>query len=180
MANLKAAIDVVIKQEDDPKNPGAVTDIPGDAGGRTRYGISERWHPELTSTGFFTTDNAAEALEVAEDVYTQQYGDPLQLSKINDQGVATALLSYGVVEGCPKAIKLLQQAAIAAGSSIQDDGQIGPATIAAVNTLDPQHLLQLWGELEKGFFKQLATETPQDEKFVSGWDNRSQENEQLA
>ena len=68
MADIQQATDVVLRQEDS-RMSGVITTIPGDSGGRTRFGIAERWHPELTATGFFTTMPTAEALKVAEGVY---------------------------------------------------------------------------------------------------------------
>jgi hypothetical protein len=73
MADLKTAIDVVLRQEDS-RMSGVITTISGDSGGRTRFGIAERWHPELTAAGFFTTMPTAAALTVAEGVYAESYG----------------------------------------------------------------------------------------------------------
>lgn len=174
MANAKAAIDIVLRQEDSTLS-GEITDIPGDSGGRTRYGIAERWHPELTATGFFTTMDSAAALTVAESVYITSYAKPMMLSQINAQGVAAALLSFAVVEGPVKAVKLLQRAC---GATM--DGCIGPATIARVNACAPAVLLKTWGGLEEAYFASLAAKNPADEKFVAGWDNRTLADEALA
>jgi lysozyme family protein len=174
MADVKACIDVTLRQEDSTLS-GVITVIPGDSGGRTRYGIAERWHPELTSTGFFTTMPAAAALTVAEGVYAASYAKPLMLSQINAQGVAAALLSFAVVEGPVEAVKLLQQAC---GAVV--DGRIGPLTIARVNGCVPTALLETWCDLERAYFQKLGAENPADEKFVAGWDNRAQENKALA
>jgi hypothetical protein len=54
MENVTAFVDFVLRHED-AKLSGVITRIQGDSGGRTRFGIAERWHPELTSTGFYTT-----------------------------------------------------------------------------------------------------------------------------
>jgi lysozyme family protein len=174
MADVNAAIDITLRQEDSTLS-GVITSIPGDSGGRTRYGIAERWHPELTATGFFSTMSAAAALTVAEGVYTTSYAKPLMLSQINAQGVAAALLSFAVVEGSVEAVKLLQQAC---GAAV--DGHIGPTTIARVNGCVPAALLETWCELEKTYFQKLGAANPADQEFVAGWDNRAQADEELA
>jgi hypothetical protein len=70
MADPNVAIDATLRQE---APSGVITKTAGDSGGRTRYAIAERWHSELTATGFFTTMSAAAALTVAEGVYTASY-----------------------------------------------------------------------------------------------------------
>ena len=52
MADIVSSIDYVIRQED-ARMSGDVTIDLRDSGKATRYGIAERWHPELFASGFF-------------------------------------------------------------------------------------------------------------------------------
>jgi Glycosyl hydrolase 108 len=102
MADIQEAIYSVLRQEDATLS-GVITDIPGDSGGRTRYGIAERWHPELTATGFFSTMSSAAALKVAEGVYAASYAKHLMLAQISRVGrgeVSEVTAGFGIGAPC--------------------------------------------------------------------------------
>lgn len=172
MADMKAAIDFVLRQEDATLS-GVITNSPADRGGRTRWGIAEKWHPELTANGFFDDMPAAESLAVAEGVYSQQYAGPLMLAEINSQAVATALLSMAVVEGQREAVTLLQRAC-----GVNADGVLGPQTLAAVN--GEKSMIQQFGLFQRAYFQRIAANDPSQLKWVHGWMNRMNAVEAIA
>lgn len=187
MADVKAAVDLVMKQEDSTLS-GVITCTPGDAGGTTRFGLTQRWHPELTPQGFFdgvpdtarpwiltpTTVPTPRALPMAETAYQTQYTAPLCLDQIGNQAICTAMLSFAVVEGGKKAIELLQAALDACGARVHQDGSMGPMTLNAANETDARALLPAWIAQEKGYFAAMVTHNPSQQKFLAGWDNRAQ------
>jgi lysozyme family protein len=142
MADVKAAVMAVLRQEDSTLS-GLVTDIPGDSGGVTRFGLASRWHPELSSTTFYSTMSNSDALQVAVNTLTVQYAEPLGIGDINDQALATKVLSYGVNEDPKRAAEALQVAVneLLPDSPVTVDGAMGPWTIAAVNRCMPVSLL---------------------------------------
>ena len=173
MANTKTAIDFVIRQEDSTLS-GIITDAPADKGGVTRYGLCAEWHPDLVAKGFFSASMTAdEALPMAEEAYSAQYDPQLLLGQVTSDAVATALLSFAVLEGNFEAISLLQNAVVMLGVPIAVDGEMGPATLAAANSCDPQKLLAAVVQLQKTHFAQIAIKDPSQEKWVKGWDNRA-------
>lgn len=182
MADANKAIDFVLRQEDSDL-AGSITDTPGDRGGTTRFGLTRRWHPELVASGFFDSTvvdgkrtpklATTEALSMAERTYASVYGPQLALDRITNQIVATALLSFAVLEGTQEAVALLQRSLVANGATIAVDGIIGSATITALNAADPVKLIGLMVALQKRYFVQLARNIPSQTKWVAGWDNRA-------
>jgi lysozyme family protein len=174
MADVAAAVDFILKQEDAAMS-GIITGSPNDRGGRTRFGIPEKWHPTLTATGFFDGMEREAALVVAEGILSQQYASPLLLAKISSQAIATALLSMAVVEGKTQAITLLQRAAGCA-----DDGTMGPQTLAKVNGENPHSMMDQFALYQRAYFQRLAANDPTQLKWVHGWLNRMNAVQALA
>jgi lysozyme family protein len=177
MADVNQAIEFVLPQEVSAKDPGAITNISGDRGGMTRYGLASRWHPELVAKNFYDRlkmpDAVAEPLALA--TYACAYAAPLLLSEIDDQDVANRVLSFAVNEGQCEAVGILQAACAACGEPLNIDDRIGPATIAAVNAINPAALLAALRSREEAFYEHLAASNPSDEKFLAGWEHRAEE-----
>lgn len=95
-----------------------ITNDPDDPGGRTRFGISERAHPEAWAEG-------PPDYEAAEAIYHSEYWSPCHCSSL-PHTVAFVLFDTAVNVGVGKASRLLQEAV---GARI--DGIIGPHTIEA-------------------------------------------------
>lgn len=179
MSDVKTAVDFVLHQEDS-KMSGVVTNNPRDTGGRTRFGIAEKFHPELTATGFFDDMSDADALCVADRIYEISYGNPLMLASINDQQTANALLSFAINEGVPTSIKVLQRALQGLDEGITVDGQFGPHTLALVNATPPATMLLLLGVYQRQHYTDIIAANPGDEVFRNGWMNRVTQNCQVA
>lgn len=172
MADVKQAVDFVLRQEDSQLN-GVITDSPGDRGGLTRWGLTERWHPELVESGFFTTMDRDDSFALADTTYEKVYSGPLFLASIKSQAVATAMLSFAVLEGTSQAVVLLQKAVIALGARVTVDGQCGPMTLAAENAVDPAVLIHWMVDFQKAYFVTLARNIPSQTKWLNGWNNRA-------
>jgi lysozyme family protein len=171
MANVKEAVDFVIKQEDGAMS-GVVTRAPGDRGGLTRFGITAKWHPELVAGGFFQT-NREEALAVAEEVYGSEYIPHLDLSKVNRTAVAVALLSFAVVEGAATSVLILQRVLNKIGFPLAVDGSAGPKTLQAVNAAEPWTLVSALVSAQREHFQAIVDADSSQEKWLKGWNNRA-------
>ena len=112
MANVNAAIDYVLGWEDATLS-GAITTAPD--GKRTRFGIDEHWHPELTNCLFYSSMGQVAALQIARGIYDVSYCQPLCIAEIASQDVANKLLSLGVNIGVMNAARLLQDAVTVVG-----------------------------------------------------------------
>lgn len=172
MADPKAAVDAVLRQEDS-RLAGIITNSPTDRGGLTRYGLTAKFHPLLLNAGFFEESTpAATALGIAETTYEADYTGPLCLAQIKSQSIATALLSFAVNEGTHEAVVMLQRSLGICGQRVTEDGQMGAQTVAAVNAADPAKLLGVYCDLEVGFYTQVARTQLNQSGYLQGWLNR--------
>jgi lysozyme family protein len=147
-----------------------------DADGRTRFGICERFHPDLPEK--FWTEPPLSALLKAEALYSDKYWDALRLDEIVDQAVASKLFDMCVPMGLKEAAILAQRAAngLLLGSSKAPaiDGRIGPRTIAAINACPPESMVEALCNLSKVFFCEVAAKNPAKKKDdLRGWLNRA-------
>jgi lysozyme family protein len=105
MSDFALAFERTMQFEDDPHYPGKVTH---DAGGRTRFGIADKFHPGLPEEFFTGPADAARAQ--AEEIELEQYWKPLSLNGIADQAVASKIFDMGVNMGVHQAAVLAQRA----------------------------------------------------------------------
>ncbi len=142
MADVQTAVEAVMREEDSTLS-GKITTIPGDVGGKTRFGLASRFHPELESTEFYTTMPTDEALALAESTMARTYAAPLMIEQIADQALATKFLSYGVNEDPERAVQAMQFAlnVLLPDARIVADSKMGPLTLAAIKRCMPISLL---------------------------------------
>jgi lysozyme family protein len=170
MADFKPAFAFVLLHEDATRS-GKVT---VDAGGRTRFGIAEKFHPDLPEE--FFTGPAEDALQVAGKMEEHDYWDAMRLSEIEDQNVANKLLDMGVNMGVRQATLYSQRAANAlAGNArittddVKDDGVMGEKTLAAVNAAAPVAYRQMLCELSAAHYQHVAAANPMQAVNLKGW-----------
>jgi lysozyme family protein len=171
-ADFKEAFHFTMQHED-PHLSGVVTT---DAGGRTRFGIAQKFHPDLAES-FFTGD-LEDALALAEEMEERDYWRPMRLGEIASQIVASKLFDMGVNMGIHQAGHLAQRAANAllqgAGvPHLEEDGVIGGATVAAINSADPKQLHQMLCQLSAEFYRHVAANNPAQAANLAGWLKRA-------
>lgn len=166
MADIQIAINYVLRFEDATLS-GVITTAPD--GKRTRFGVDEHFHPELTNSLFYTTMGATAALQVAIGIYERDYCQPLCIEQIADQEVANKLLSLGVNCGVVPAARMLQEAVGVCG-----DGRIGPITLDAVDRAYPAELLGRLRELATAHYEALIDRNPSLECYKAGWLRRAE------
>ena len=164
MANFDEAIAFVLRNED-PHLTGIVTE---DSGGRTRFGIAERFHPDLGDE--FYGGPADAALEIAREIYRRQYWDVIYGDAISTQQIATKLLDMAVNMGVRQAVALCQRAVNAiAESRIREDGIAGRETLTATNAADAALLLAHLREVCGNFYQHLVAVRPEAQRYLRGW-----------
>lgn len=171
MADFKAAFAFVLQHEDSTCS-GKVT---VDAGGRTRFGIAEKFHPDLTEE--FFSGPAEDALAEAEKIEEREYWDAMRLAEVENQNVANKLFDMAVNMGVRQAAVYAQRAANAlavVGARVTEDGVIGPRTLAAINTPDPIAYYQLLRELGASHYRHLAAVNPAQAVNLAGWLKRAE------
>jgi lysozyme family protein len=168
MADFLPAYAVLLKLE------GGYNKIVGDHGGETYKGISRNnwpgWDgwPQVDRLKFqkdfpLCLDHNVELQGKVRDFYQRNFWTPT-LDRIKDQQLATWLFEKGVNMGIRQAVRLLQRAL-----HVDDDGIIGPQTMAALNAADSRNLLNAAREEAKRYYTKLALNDPTQHKFLHGW-----------
>jgi lysozyme family protein len=165
MADLDTAIDYVLEWEDATLS-GAITTAPD--GKRTRFGIDEHWHPELTNCLYYSSMGQVAALQIARGIYDISYCQPLCIAEIANQEIANKLLSLGVNVGVVNAARMLQDAVKVAG-----DGRIGPLTLHALDLSDPEKVLADLRLEAESYYDELVQAHPDLTVYRAGWLRRA-------
>lgn len=165
MADINAAIAYVLTFEDADLS-GVITT---DSGGRTRFGIAERFHPELTACLFYTSMGSTAALQIAKGIYDISYAEPLCIADIENQAVANKLLSLGVNLGVIEAAKMLQLTL-----RVNGDGRIGPLTLHALEMARPEEVIESLDDMAVAFYHSIVEKDPSKQKYLEGWLKRAE------
>jgi hypothetical protein len=184
MASVQVAIDYVLNLEDDHVHPGCITQLRGDAGGRTRLGLAERFHPQLSEQGFYdgtaivpstnplrwspTTIDEEAGHTLAVTTYEDEYTTPLSLAELSSQDLANHILSFSVNEGTHEAVSILQRCL----PGLVVDGAFGPRTLAAINAADPAELGAMYQAAESAFYRHVAENNPALAEYAKAMQNR--------
>lgn len=165
MADVGIAIDSVLKIEDETLS-GVVTKTKD--GKRTRFGIDEHYHPELTNSLFYTTMGQIAALHLAYDIYNQKYVPELCIAEIADQGIANKMLSIGVNIGVKRASRMLQSAV-----RVPEDGVIGVETLMALSKFQTVDVMASLRAQAERFYRDDVLDHPEYQKDLAGWITRA-------
>jgi len=141
-------------------------DVPGDAGGRTRYGIDARSHPGVDIAHL--TRNQAILIYLAE---WKRHG----LDALPER-LAVAMFDVWVNGGQPvqwlqHAINLYPPAGV---TWLSPDGVMGPKTLAAAASCDQDKILSAFLQERDGRFELLA-QKPSLAQFLNGWLQRDRD-----
>jgi len=139
------------------------TNDPKDAGGRTQYGISERSNPDAWKDGKVTEAEARQ-------IYLQKYVVGPGFDKIVDSQLQAQLVDYGVHSGPAIAIQKLQSAI-----GVAVDGKLGPATLQALEQLDPRIINNRLVAARIKMIGQIVVKVPSQLKYLNGFLNRALE-----
>jgi lysozyme family protein len=171
MADFKAAFAFVLQHEDSTRS-GKVT---VDAGGRTRFGIAEKFHPDLPEE--FFSGPAEDALAEAEKIEEREYWGAMRLVEVEDQNVANKLFDMAVNMGVRQASIYAQQAMnalVAVNARVAEDGVIGPRTLAAINAAAPIAYYQLLCQFSAAYYRHLVAVNPALAVNLVGWLKRAE------
>lgn len=124
--NFDQAFDILLKHE------GGYSDHAADPGGKTRFGITEAVAREVGYRG----DMRELPVDLAKRIYKDRYWDAVRAEEL-PAAIRYAVFDAAVNSGPRQAIRWLQRAVGA-----NDDGIIGPQTLAAVRAADPERVLR--------------------------------------
>lgn len=162
MASFDSAFNFVLPLED--THPSG--NVQKDSDGLTRYGLLDRWHPELTAEGFYTTDKQT-ALGMAKNAYLVGYWNHFSGSSFQSNKVAAQIFSIGVNQGMGTSVKLAQLVA-----GVQADGSCGPITVAAINAIPEATFISSFNDRTKSHYNDIVATNPAKAEDLKGWYNR--------
>jgi len=153
------AIEVVLAHEGD-----VLVDLPFDLGGLTRFGISQRWNPDV--------DVVHLTREGAIEIYWQRYWQGHRYDELPEP-IAIKTFDLAVNLGEPTVVLCLQRALWACGNRVALDGEIGPMTAgAAAQAPEPELLAALRSEAA-GEYRTRVAVSPELGGFLQGWTERA-------
>lgn len=177
MANYGKAFEKTIKHE------GGYNDIQGDNGGPTNFGVSLRFLSLLykdCGIGDFDNDGDVDKDDVkkltvdhAKEIYYKAFWLKQKCDLINDDEVAAKLFDLSVNAGLVQAAKLIQRACNQFSKGLTEDGKLGPKSIIAINSINPEELLIAYRYECVQFYLKLVEQTPSFSKFIKGWLRRA-------
>lgn len=150
--NFEKAFDILLGHE------GGFVDHPKDPGGATRYGITQR----VARKHGYLGDMREFPLSEAKRIARAAYWDEVEADFMPD-AIRFDLFDGAYNSGPVQATKWLQRAAV-----VDDDGIIGPKTLAAVRAADPQKLAKRYNGFRLMFLTDLGTWPT----FGRGWARR--------
>ncbi|MDN3550033.1 glycoside hydrolase family 108 protein [Mucilaginibacter aquaedulcis] len=174
MANFNVAYALTSKVE------GGYANNPADNGGETFKGISRKFNPNWE--GWKLVDQIKEEhslnlnaeLEQSDQLsnlilnfYKENYWDVNDTGAIVNQQIANQVFDTSVNCGTGKAAEFLQCAA-----KVTVDREIGPVTISAVNSLNPETLYNEFINLRKDYYKKIVAANPTQAQFEKSWFSR--------
>lgn len=154
-AKFKKAVEYVLKNE------GGYTEDPHDKGGATKYGISQRSYPNLNIKQLSRED--------AIKIYYCDYWLKGRFDEIQDDNVATKFFDLSVNMGLRYATFIVQRALRSACVAIEEDGIVGPQTLAAINISNSRVLLAAIKSEAAGYYRALVAKDGNQRKFLNGW-----------
>ncbi|HEY3769004.1 MAG TPA: glycosyl hydrolase 108 family protein [Candidatus Angelobacter sp.] len=170
MADFKTAFAFVLQHEDAARSGKVTTD----AGGRTRFGIAEKFHPDLPEE--FFSGSAEDALLTAEKIEEREYWSPMRLDEVESQNVANKLFDMAVNMGARQAAVYAQRAVngLAGNARLAEDGVIGAQALAVVNAVSPIAYHQALCELSAAHYRHVAAVNPAQMVNLQGWLKRAE------
>jgi lysozyme family protein len=162
--NFDSALKAILHHE------GGYVNHPSDPGGMTNLGVTKRVWEEWV--GHEVDEKAMRALtpEMVAPLYKKKYWDRIKGDDL-PTGVDYAVFDAAVNSGPGRAAKWLQGCV-----GVEQDGGIGPKTLAAVAAFDPKELVEDYAKRRLSFLMDL----PHWGTFGRGWGRRVAEVQTVA
>lgn len=154
--NWQTSFDLMLASE------GGYANHPSDPGGMTNLGVTKRVWEEWVGRESNEKEMRSLTKEMVEPLYKRKFWDACRCDDL-PTGIDYLVFDMAVNAGVGRSAKLLQHCV---GVSV--DGAIGPITITAVKSKDPEELVEKFSEARELFYRGLTT----FDVFGKGWLNR--------
>lgn len=161
------------------RNEGGYVNDPDDPGGETYKGIARKifstWEgwPVIDAqkrlSGFPTSlENNYELQDKISQFYKTHFWDRLLGDQLGDDHVAYSLFDFAVNAGAGTSVVLAQHVA-----DVHADGVMGPATVQAINAMQPEHFLASFTVAKVVRYIAIVNQRPTSRKYFFGWVSRA-------
>ncbi|MGL3256639.1 glycoside hydrolase family 108 protein [Salmonella enterica] len=151
---------------------GGYVNDPSDRGGETNRGIADLRDgvadglTDVNGDGHPDTAIKSLTAEQAGEIYHREYWLAAQCHDWPDP-VALFVFDAAVQHGVKKSVQLLQEAVC-----VTADGVVGPLTVRAVSSADPDWLLSRCFLRRSRYYAGIVKSNPSQGKYLTGWFNR--------
>jgi lysozyme family protein len=166
MANWKVSFDWMMDSEDPARAYAVVPDAP--PGAFAVSGINSAAFPgEFEAIAALAQNERALAVE---QFYERNFWNQW-FAQIDSDEVAKRVFDMAVNGGAGTSTRLLQQAvnSFHVGNPLETDGEWGPATVAAVNAVNPLTLVAAFQQARCAYYECIVAKNPADAKYLAGW-----------
>ncbi len=154
--NFEDALAALLKHE------GGYVNHPSDPGGMTNLGVTKRVWEEWVNRPVDETEMRSLTPDTVAPLYKAKYWDMVHGDQL-PSGVDLCVFDCAVNSGVKRAAKFLQRAV-----GVDDDGVIGRGTLAAVEALAPEEIIDRFCAERLSFLEALPTFAT----FGKGWSRR--------
>jgi lysozyme family protein len=144
------------------KSEGGFVNHPSDPGGMTNLGVTKATWENWVGRESDEAEMRGLTPEKVEPLYKKKYWDAVRGDEL-PMGLDYLMFDFAVNAGAGRAIKTLQTAV-----GVTPDGGFGPMTMAAVQAVDPNELIERFSQAKEDFYRSLTTFAT----FGKGWLNR--------
>ena len=156
LSNWENAFKLMLKSE------GGFVNHPSDPGGMTNLGVTKATWENWVGRESDEAEMRGLTPEKVEPLYKKKYFDAVRGDEL-PMGLDYLMFDFAVNAGAGRAIKTLQTAV-----GVTPDGGFGPMTMAAVQAVDPNELIERFSQAKEDFYRSLNTFAT----FGKGWLNR--------
>lgn len=181
MADYKNSIKIIQAKEgglsSDPNDSASANPVPDGSGNHTNKGITwtsfVAYGPQLgynpTPALFYQMPDNIWGL-----IYKKIFWDKfINGDQIKSDSIAILLVDFTFNAGYNAGKQLQKVLNANFGYHLTVDGQMGPQTLAAVNAVDQNKLLDLFQAARLHYYQNVVAANPKDQKFYDGWISRA-------
>lgn len=139
---------------------GAITDVPEDKGGLTKFGITHAAYPRLDIENL--------SFEEAYQLYLRDYWEPLKLDQLKSIRLRWKVFDIAVNMGKVTSAMALQKAT---GATV--DGEVGSDTLGRANSMEENELIAKLVELQAERYVRIVLRDASQIRFLLGWMRRA-------
>jgi lysozyme family protein len=155
-SNWQKSFELMLKSE------GGFVNHPSDPGGMTNLGVTKATWENWVGRESDEAEMRGLTPEKVEPLYKKKYWDAVRGDEL-PPGISYLCFDFAVNAGAGRSIKTLQTAV-----GVTPDGGFGPMTMAAVQAVDPNELIERFSQAKEDFYRSLTIFAT----FGKGWLNR--------